>query len=66
MRPQGVRHEKSKLFLGEANNIIREILIQRLFTGHTIPKYPFLGENYARSSWIFESGFTGLTITSLD
>jgi|GEM_PF-6429628 len=28
MRPQGVRNEKGKLFLGEANKIIREILIQ--------------------------------------
>jgi hypothetical protein len=28
--------------------------------------HPFFGGNYTRSSWMFESGFTGLTITSLD
>jgi hypothetical protein len=58
-------------FKSKTSSVILEILkilIQKLFTGHTIPQkqetLPIFGGNYARGSWMFESGFIGLTITS--
>ena len=69
MRPQGVRNEKGKLFLGRVNKIIREILIQICLQDIPSQSLHSSMEIMRAAGWIFESGFTGfigLTITSLD
>ena len=77
MTPRGSGMKRVNFFWKGQNPIIREILssvksVIQNYLWELLPQKQatplVFGGNYARSSWMFESGFTGfigLTITSL-